>query len=122
MSLVGGALAQISSSCKAIDFDTTTDVLSADCVPRNQSGYISSHLNLNDCFGYDGAKITPTHHGDFGASCTGCDLYIAPDPFYGGPIYWMNCTCAGQSAEVAVPIEDAYAHQYVVNSDGHLTC
>lgn len=81
MSLVGGALAQISSSCKAIDFDTTTDVLSADCVPRNQSGYISSHLNLNDCFGYDGAKITVSFKSSHTAELLKCiltGLFLSP--------------------------------------------
>lgn len=63
VAVISGAVAQISRSCKNIAFDGVTDVLSADCVPRNQSGYISSGLDLNNCFGYDGTKITASKTG-----------------------------------------------------------
>jgi hypothetical protein len=58
ISLISSALAQISATCENIAFNDDTDVLSADCVPRNQQGRVSTELDLNACFGYDGTNLT----------------------------------------------------------------
>ncbi|PON22088.1 hypothetical protein TGAM01_v208962 [Trichoderma gamsii] len=122
--LIQGALAQIISTCKDFSFDAVTEVLSAECVPSNMVGYVTTALNLNDCFAYTGGQILARTNGNYGQSCEGCHLYIAPDPVYGYPkdTYWMNCTCRGQSAEVAVSLEDTAGSQWVTNQNGHLVC
>ncbi|KAI6754744.1 hypothetical protein HG530_012496 [Fusarium avenaceum] len=120
--LIGSAIAQISRTCVDIAFDPKINVLSARCQPRDNSGYLPSGLDLNQCFGYDGTEITPTYHGNFGTSCGDCELFIAPDPFYGGAIYWIKCTCKGQTGKISVPLEDAVAHEYVSNKNGRLLC
>jgi hypothetical protein len=58
ISMVSSAVAQISATCENIAFNADTDVLSADCVPRNQQGRVATELDLNDCFGYDGTNLT----------------------------------------------------------------
>lgn len=58
LSLVGTAVAQLSASCIDITFDAATNVLSAGCEPRDHSDYVTSDLDLDDCFGYDGVNIT----------------------------------------------------------------
>ncbi|KAG4295203.1 hypothetical protein FPRO06_01787 [Fusarium proliferatum] len=120
LTLLGVAFAQIDRTCIDIAFNSETNTLSGKCQPRDNSGYIPSELDLNDCFGYDGTTITPTYHGNFAESCHGCEMFVAPDPWYGGAEYWIRCTCEGQSEKVAVPLEAAVAHEYVSNKDGHL--
>ncbi|KAF4994649.1 hypothetical protein FGRMN_5646 [Fusarium graminum] len=56
--LFGTAVAQMSRTCVDIAFDSKTNVLSGRCQPRDNSGYLYSGLDLNDCFGYDGTKLT----------------------------------------------------------------
>jgi hypothetical protein len=58
MTLLGTALAQIDRTCIDIAFNSETNTLSGKCQPRDNSGYIPSELDLNDCFGYDGTNIT----------------------------------------------------------------
>ncbi|KAG7421289.1 Heterokaryon incompatibility protein 6, OR allele [Fusarium oxysporum f. sp. rapae] len=111
LTLLGTAFAQIDRTCIDIAFNSETNTLSGKCQPRDNSGYIPSELDLNDCFGYDGTKITPTYHGNFAESCHGCEMFVAPDPWYGGAEYWIRCTCKGQSEKVAVPLEVAVAHE-----------
>ncbi|KAF4344411.1 CVNH domain protein [Fusarium beomiforme] len=127
MTLLGTAFAQIDRTCIDITFNPATPSISGKCQPRDNSGYIPSTLDLNDCFGYDGTNITashsrPTKDGNFAESCHDCELFKAPDPYFGGLQYWIRCTCEGQSGKVAASIEDAYAHEYVANKNGHLTC
>nr|RBQ88964.1 hypothetical protein FVER53263_09828 [Fusarium verticillioides] len=122
MTLLSTAFAQIDRTCIDIAFNSETNTLSGKCQPRDNSGYIPSELDLNDCFGYDGTTITPTYHGNFAESCHACEMFVAPDPWYGGAEYWIRCTCEGQSEKVAVPLEAAVAHEYVSNKDGHLLC
>ncbi|KAI1029195.1 hypothetical protein LB505_006274 [Fusarium chuoi] len=122
LTLLGATFAQIDRTCIDIAFNSETNTLSGKCQPRDNSGYISSELDLNDCFGYDGTTITPTYHGNFAESCHGCEMFVAPDPWYGGAEYWIRCTCEGQSEKVAVPLEAAVAHEYVSNKDGQLLC
>ncbi|EWZ89310.1 hypothetical protein FOWG_09018 [Fusarium oxysporum f. sp. lycopersici MN25] len=110
LTLLGIAFAQIDRTCIDIVFNSETNTLSGKCQPRDNSGYIPSELDLNDCFGYDGTDITPTYHGNFAESCHGCEMFVAPDPWYGGAEYWIRCTCKGQSEKVAVPLEAAVAH------------
>ncbi|RKL08427.1 hypothetical protein BFJ71_g1714 [Fusarium oxysporum] len=111
LTLLGIAFAQIDRTCIDIVFNSETNTLSGKCQPRDNSGYIPSELDLNDCFGYDGTNITPTYHGNFAESCHGCEMFVAPDPWYGGAEYWIRCTCKGQSEKVAVPLEAAIAHE-----------
>ncbi|WJG34559.1 uncharacterized protein FOBCDRAFT_236071 [Fusarium oxysporum Fo47] len=111
LTLLGIAFAQIDRTCIDIVFNSETNTLSGKCQPRDNSGYIPSELDLNDCFGYDGTNITPTYHGNFAESCHGCEMFVAPDPWYGGAEYWIRCTCMGQSEKVAVPLEAAVAHE-----------
>ncbi|KAI3585790.1 hypothetical protein IWW34DRAFT_814305 [Fusarium oxysporum f. sp. albedinis] len=111
LTLLGIAFAQIDRTCIDIVFNSETNTLSGKCQPRDNSGYIPSDLDLNDCFGYDGTNITPTYHGNFAESCHGCEMFVAPDPWYGGAEYWIRCTCKGQSEKVAVPLEAAVAHE-----------
>lgn len=59
--LIGSALAGIDRSCVDIDFDSKTNVLSGRCQPRDNSGYLSTGLDLNKCFGYDGKELTVRH-------------------------------------------------------------
>ncbi|KAF4448579.1 hypothetical protein F53441_8056 [Fusarium austroafricanum] len=122
LTLMGSTFAQISRTCIDINFNSATNTLSGKCQPRDNSGYIPSSLDLNDCFGYDGTTITPTRNGNFAKNCHDCEMFIAPDPWFGGAEYWIRCTCKGQSGKVAVPIEAAVAHEYVSNKDGHLLC
>ncbi|KAG4266511.1 hypothetical protein FPRO03_01795 [Fusarium proliferatum] len=122
LTLLGVVFAQIDRTCIDIAFNSETNTLSGKCQPRDNSGYIPTELDLNDCFGYDGTTITPTYHGNFAESCHGCEMFVAPDPWYGGAEYWIRCTCEGQSEKVAVPLEAAVAHEYVSNKDGHLLC
>ncbi|KAF5611919.1 uncharacterized protein FSUBG_1946 [Fusarium subglutinans] len=58
MTLLGTAFAQIDRTCIDIAFNSETNTLSGKCQPRDNSGYIPSELDLNDCFGYDGSTIT----------------------------------------------------------------
>ncbi|KAF5704835.1 CVNH domain-containing protein [Fusarium mundagurra] len=58
MALLGTAFAQIDRTCIDIAFNSETNTLSGKCQPRDNSGYIPSELDLNDCFGYDGTTIT----------------------------------------------------------------
>ncbi|KAF5988593.1 CVNH domain-containing protein [Fusarium coicis] len=58
MTLLGTAFAQIDRTCIDIAFNSETNTLSGKCQPRDNSGYIPSELDLNDCFGYDGTTIT----------------------------------------------------------------
>ncbi|KAF5964064.1 heterokaryon incompatibility protein [Fusarium bulbicola] len=58
MTLLGTAFAQIDKTCIDIAFNSETNTLSGKCQPRDNSGYIPSELDLNDCFGYDGTTIT----------------------------------------------------------------
>ncbi|KAF5663405.1 heterokaryon incompatibility protein [Fusarium denticulatum] len=58
MTLLGVAFAQIDRTCIDIAFNSETNTLSGKCQPRDNSGYIPSELDLNDCFGYDGTAIT----------------------------------------------------------------
>ncbi|KAF4949404.1 hypothetical protein FGADI_8917 [Fusarium gaditjirri] len=58
MTLLGMASAQIDRTCIDIAFNSETNTLSGKCQPRDNSGYIPSELDLNDCFGYDGTNIT----------------------------------------------------------------
>ncbi|KAF5578248.1 CVNH domain-containing protein [Fusarium pseudocircinatum] len=58
MTLLGIAFAQIDRTCIDIAFNSETNTLSGKCQPRDNSGYIPSELDLNDCFGYDGTTIT----------------------------------------------------------------
>ncbi|KAG4279658.1 hypothetical protein FPRO04_13522 [Fusarium proliferatum] len=122
LTLLGVVFAQIDRTCIDIAFNSETNTLSGKCQPRDNSGYIPTELDLNDCFGYDGTTITPTYHGNFAESCHGCEMFVAPDQWYGGAEYWIRCTCEGQSEKVAVPLEAAVAHEYVSNKDGHLLC
>ncbi|KAH7270872.1 uncharacterized protein BKA55DRAFT_589223 [Fusarium redolens] len=116
MTLLCTAFAQIDRTCIDIAFNSETNTLSGKCQPRDNSGYIPSELDLNDCFGYDGTNITPTYHGNFAESCHGCEMFVAPDPWYGGAEYWIRCTCKGQSGKVAVPLEAAVAHEYTFSA------
>jgi hypothetical protein len=127
--LIGSAVAQISRTCVDIAFDPKTNVLSGRCQPRDNSGYLPSGLDLNQCFGYDGTEITvrntiskscsvlltvqPTYHGNFGTSCGDCELFIAPDPYFGGAIYWIKCTCKGQTGKVSVPLGESFLVEYL---------
>lgn len=58
LTLLGATFAQIDRTCIDIAFNSETNTLSGKCQPRDNSGYISSELDLNDCFGYDGTTIT----------------------------------------------------------------
>lgn len=58
LTLLGVAFAQIDRTCIEIAFNSETNTLSGKCQPRDNSGYIPSELDLNDCFGYDGTTIT----------------------------------------------------------------
>jgi hypothetical protein len=58
MTLLSTAFAQIDRTCIDIAFNSETNTLSGKCQPRDNSGYIPSKLDLNDCFGYDGTTIT----------------------------------------------------------------
>ncbi|KAF5555228.1 hypothetical protein FNAPI_6189 [Fusarium napiforme] len=58
MALLGFTFAQIDRTCIDIAFNSETNTLSGKCQPRDNSGYIPSELDLNDCFGYDGTTIT----------------------------------------------------------------
>lgn len=58
LTLLGIAFAQIDRTCIDIVFNSETYTLSGKCQPRDNSGYIPSKLDLNDCFGYDGTDIT----------------------------------------------------------------
>jgi hypothetical protein len=70
-------------------------------------------------------------------------MFMAPDPWWGGKIYWLGCTCDGKAEEATAPIgkfhtsflmryhearcltsglEAATAHEYVHNENGVLTC
>ncbi|KAF5644925.1 disulfate isomerase [Fusarium sp. NRRL 52700] len=60
MALLGITFAQIDRTCIDIAFNSETNTLSGKCQPRDNSGYIPSELELNDCFGYDGTTITVT--------------------------------------------------------------
>ncbi|KAK2137848.1 hypothetical protein NOF04DRAFT_1135080, partial [Fusarium oxysporum II5] len=116
MTLLGTALAQIDRTCIDIAFNSETNTLSGKCQPRDNSGYIPSELDLNDCFGYDGTKITPTYHGNFAESCHGCEMFVAPDPWYGGAEYWIGCICKGQSEKVAVPLGEPGKDQNTISA------
>lgn len=80
---------------------------------------------------------------DFSDSCNNCRMFTAPDPWWGGKIYWLGCTCDGKAEEATAPIgkfytsvvnelswepvtdatlEAAVAHEYVHNENGVLVC
>ncbi|KAM0354837.1 hypothetical protein ACHAPU_000665 [Fusarium lateritium] len=120
LALFGTAVAQMSRTCVDIAFDSKTNVFSGRCQPRDNSGYLYSGLDLNNCFGYDGTQLTATYHGNFAKSCKNCETFIAPDPYYGGQIYWIKCDCTAGSS--SIPIEEAVAHEYVSNKDGQILC
>ncbi|KAF4951716.1 hypothetical protein FSARC_12839 [Fusarium sarcochroum] len=122
MALIGSTLAQFSKTCVDISFNPDTNVLSGSCQPRDNSGHVPTDLDLNNCFGYNGTILTATRNGNFGDSCSNCDFYTAPDPWYRTEVYWISCTCEGQSDKVAINLEVAVAHEYVSNKDGHLLC
>ncbi|VUC37571.1 unnamed protein product [Clonostachys rosea] len=122
LSLIGSAFAQISKSCVNIALDSATNVLSAECTPRDHSAATPTSLDLNNCFGYDGSQLTATRGGNFGNSCNECTLYTAPDPWYLTEVYWISCTCTGQTDKVSINLEIATAHEYLSNVDGKLQC
>ncbi|CAH0028872.1 unnamed protein product [Clonostachys rhizophaga] len=122
LSLIGSTFAQISRSCVDIALDSATNVLSAKCTPADHSAAVPTSLDLNLCIGYDGTQLTATRPGNFGTSCSGCSLYTGPDPWYSTEVYWISCTCTGQSAASTINLEVASAHQYITNNNGKLTC
>ncbi|KAJ4115400.1 hypothetical protein NW768_011252 [Fusarium equiseti] len=119
--LLGSTAAAIDRSCVDIKFDDKTNILSGRCLPYDNSGYLPTALDLNNCFGYDGKELTPDKR-NFSDSCNNCRMFVAPDPWWGGKIYWLGCTCDGSAEEVTVPIEAAVAHEYVHNEGGVLRC
>jgi len=56
--LLGSTLAAIDRSCVDIKFDSKTNALSGRCLPYDNSGYLPTTLDLNNCFGYDGKDLT----------------------------------------------------------------
>jgi hypothetical protein len=56
--LLGSTVAAIDRSCVDIKFDSKTNVLSGRCLPYDNSGYLPTALDLNNCFGYDGKELT----------------------------------------------------------------
>jgi hypothetical protein len=56
-SLLGSAIA-FRDTCIDIEFDSKTNVLSARCLPRDNSAYLPTGLDLNKCFGYNGKEMT----------------------------------------------------------------
>jgi hypothetical protein len=94
------------NTCIDIEFDSDTNVLSARCLPRDNSAYLPTGLDLNRCFGYDGEELTV---GDF---CTviGCaDLMpsgrrgtiakaVITAAYLKRPIRGSGITCTGSGA------------------------
>ncbi|KAL6918603.1 hypothetical protein FSHL1_010028 [Fusarium sambucinum] len=119
-SMLGSAIA-FSNTCIDIEFDSETNVLSARCLPRDNSAYLPSGLDLNRCFGYNGEELT-WEKRNYSDSCNNCRMFKAPDPWFGYSVYWLGCTCEGQSEEETVCIEVAAAHEYVHNENGVLKC
>ncbi|RGP79800.1 hypothetical protein FLONG3_2114 [Fusarium longipes] len=121
-SILGNAIA-FQDTCVDIAFDSKTNVLSARCQPRDNSGYVPTGLDLNKCFGYDGEKLrTEYQYRNYSDSCNNCRIFLAPDPWYGFNNYWLGCDCEGSAEEATVCITVAAAHQWVHNENGVLTC
>ncbi|PCD21016.1 hypothetical protein FGRA07_05168 [Fusarium graminearum] len=119
-SMLGSAIA-FSATCKDTAFDPKTNVLSSHCLPRDNSAYLPTELDLNKCFGYSDGELT-WEKRNYSDSCNNCRIFQAPDPWFRYNVYWLGCTCEGQSEETTVCIEIVLAHEYVSNDNGVLRC
>ncbi|KAF7562598.1 hypothetical protein G7046_g1530 [Stylonectria norvegica] len=109
-------------SCVDENIDPATEVLSASCnVGDGKGTFADTSLDLNKCLGYSDGKIISKSNGNFGVDCNGCYDYRLPDPWYGQigvTRPWMNCTCSGASAEVAIMLDSTP----IKNQYGVLVC
>lgn len=56
-SMLGSSIA-FSATCKDTAFNPKTNVLSSHCLPRDNSAYLPTELDLNKCFGYSDGELT----------------------------------------------------------------